>query len=531
MQVLPSGVKTAILRPTMKACFVLQGHYAKIGHAMAKYLKETHGVSDFCAYIFSPGAHEFIKTQRDIAYNPILVDHLLHENYQAEVIDRNFLERYEQTYGPPYPWQYLYCDRKLMMSIGPKEETTAMIDPLYDHDTLIRTFQARARAIERMLIEAKPDFIVFFAMGALGHLILYHVAKKLGIKVLALEYTRIGDLISITEDYNTLTKIEETFRAFRTGNADTPFHAEGRKIMADFKKMRTLKLQGDSIAIAQLPGQKNLLLPRQKKKSLPERILASVLYLRTLTKNYLKNRRLYTYGETDMNPLRFIWYRLKQRYRLWRGCADLYDKVDLKNNADFVFFPLHYEPELAILLLSPFYFNQIELIRYVARSLPLQYKLYVKEHPAMYSKRARSYYKELKKIPNVVLVDTHIKSFDLIQKAKLVTTITGSAGWEAVLLGKPVITFGSVFYNALSFVTRLRDIETLPRVIREKLTNFTSDQKELDHFVAACLKESIDFDFCGLWYENDFNKLYSEKGMRSFCDKLMAEVKKPNPKF
>lgn len=502
----------------MKACFVLQNHYAKLGHTMAKYLKNEHGVDEFCAYVFSQGAREFIEAQNDIIYDPIIVDHELHAEFTKELIDKDFLKRYEDTYCPPYPWQYLYSDRKLMMSIGPKEETTAVIDPLYNHESLVKIFQARAKAIEKMLVEAKPDFIVFFAIGALGHLILHSVAKKLGIQILQLEYTRIRDLVSITSDYNTLSLVERTARAFQSEDAKTTFHEAAKKLINDFKETRTLNLQGDSIAIKQLPGHLN--------KSLPRRLFGTLVYLRTLTKNYLKNRHRFVYGETDLNPLYFIRHKIKQRCRIWRGLDDLYDAVDLNSDQRFVFFPLHYEPELAVLLLSPFYFNQIEMIRYIARSLPLDYKLYVKEHPAMYSKRGRRYYKEIKKIPNVVLVDTYIKSFDLMRQAQLITTITGTAGWEGVLLGKPVITFGGVFYNALSFVTRVTDIETLPHVIREKLRRPKYDEKELIHFVAACLKESIDFDFCGLWFEEDLDKIYNHPGLRAYCDAMMAEVRR-----
>jgi hypothetical protein len=500
----------------MKACIVLQNHYGKVGHAMAKYLKNHHGVDEFCAYVFSQGAKDYIDAQKEIKYDPILVDHVLHDNFKNEKGDPEFLKKFEETYCPPYPWQHLYCDRKLMMSIGPKEETTTDIDPLYDHDSIIKIFQARARSIEEMLKSSKPDFIVFFAIGALAHIILYVIARKLGIKIIALEYTRIGDLVTPTSDYNTLSCIDRAFNEFKSSNSETKYHEEGRKVIENFAATKTLNLQGDAVSIEDLPG--NL------SKSLPKRVWGTLVYLRTLTKNYLRNRHRFVYGKTDQNPLLFIWHKLKQRYRLWRGCKDLYDKIDLEND-NFIFFPLHYEPELATLLLSPFYFNQIELIGYIARSLPLDYKLYVKEHPAMYSKRARSYYKKLKNIPNVVLVDTHTKSFDIIKKSKLITTITGSAGWEAILLGKPVITFGNVFYNSLSFVTRISNIETLPQLIRVRLKNFSFDKKELDHYMAACLKESLEFDFIGLWFEEDDQKIYENKGLRLYADKLIEEVR------
>ena len=55
---------------------------------------------------------------------------------------------------------------------------------------------------------------------------------------------------------------------------------------------------------------------------------------------------------------------------------------------------------------APFFTNQLEIIRNVAKSLPIGYKLFVKEQAAMVTRSWRSidWYKQLAKIPNVVLI-------------------------------------------------------------------------------------------------------------------------------
>lgn len=118
--------------------------------------------------------------------------------------------------------------------------------------------------------------------------------------------------------------------------------------------------------------------------------------------------------------------------------------------------------------------------------------------------RPRAYYKELKKIPNVKLMNPNLSSFGLIQKAKLITTITGTVGWEAVQLKKPVITFGDIFYNKLSMVKRCRTIDRLPYLVQEQLYNFHYNEEEMINYLSAMIEDSIEVPIITMW-EKDFN--------------------------
>ncbi len=504
----------------MKALILLQRQHSKIGQAVARTLKDTHGVTDFCAYVFSPDTERWIaEEQNDIFYQPLLSDHKLHAGYKNEIVDTDFIKQFETTYGPPHLWHYLYSDRKLMMSIGPKEETTTVIDPLYGHEDLLRIFQARARPIEKMLREERPDFILFFNIGAFAHLLLFHIAKKLGIRTFILDFPRIGNLVSLTEDYNTLTGIGETYLKRQNATVEDEYVAKAREFIARFRRTGSLDLEYLAVDAAIInPSKQNPLLRF-------ESIYRSLSYFAALTKNYWRNRGIFLYGETDMNPLRFLGHKIKRRWRALHPPMNLYTLPQA--HEEFAFFPLHYEPELAILLLSPFYFDQIMLIRSIARALPLHMKLYVKEHPSMPTRRARSYYRELLKIPNVRLVPHTIKSTELLNApgCKLVTAITGTVGWEACLLQKPVITFGEVFYNALPLVRRARSLDDLPALIREQMEKPKINESELLNFVAAAFADGFPFNYAGLWYENSVEKLMQDAGIVELCRRLMAKLR------
>ena len=205
-----------------------------------------------------------------------------------------------------------------------------------------------------------------------------------------------------------------------------------------------------------------------------------------------------------------------------RNLKPLYD--DPIWQEDFAYFPLHFEPEATTLLYSPFYTNQINLLTQIAKSLPVHFKLYVKEHPSMLEYRPTSYYRELKKIPNLKLLNPKTSSLDLIEKSKIVTTIAGTAGFEASLLKKPVITFGDIFYNILSFVKRCREIENLPNIIKQQLEHFQYNNEEIINLLSAILEDTLPFDFTALWAKGSYKQVKNHPDFPKFVDNLAKKL-------
>ena len=83
----------------------------------------------------------------------------------------------------------------------------------------------------------------------------------------------------------------------------------------------------------------------------------------------------------------------------------------IDDSVPFVYFPLHQMPERELLIGSPFNTNQTETIKHISQSLPIGYRLYVKEHPTQVLRewRKTSFYKEILSIPNVQPVSyTHL---------------------------------------------------------------------------------------------------------------------------
>ncbi len=151
----------------------------------------------------------------------------------------------------------------------------------------------------------------------------------------------------------------------------------------------------------------------------------------------------------------------------------------------YVLFLLHKQPEATTFVKSPFYMDQRYLIEVAAKSLPIGYSVYVKPHHNDFGSLPLSYYKEMVCRPNVRMLKTHLNSQELVKKSAAVITISGTVGWEGIILGKPVITFGRVFYNYFDQVIHVRDITELPHILKEAIFNFTPDRELMLKYVSA----------------------------------------------
>ena len=152
---------------------------------------------------------------------------------------------------------------------------------------------------------------------------------------------------------------------------------------------------------------------------------------------------------------------------------------------------------MTLLVLSKPYLKQIEILRNIAYSLPAGMILVVKEHPAARGKRPLSYYKKIEEIFNVKFADPTMDARSLIVNSRLVTTIASSVGFEAVLLAKPVITFGQTPYEILpsTMVRRVRDLSTLDENIADLMQNHYHDEKALVNYIAAVMSRSVPINF------------------------------------
>ena len=469
----------------MKVCLIFQRRFTSVAHKIAIELKTAHGINEFCGYVYMNSSAKFLRDQKDIKYRGLLVDEEIHDKSLQEKIDWDYVKELEREYGIPNLWPYVAADRVIRHGLGVREYPHNTSP--YTHEDMARMLQSTARAIIKFLEEEKPDLIYFPAISALGNMLLYYMARKKGILVLAGAETRIYGGYSLSQSYRSFTFANTRFNELMQG-AKSPRENEARAYTENFRKkprayfhtIESYKHSGSRLeAYSWLTPQKLV----RSLRWLSERILRSAMESK---QDYMVQ-----------SPWWFLLDATRRKFRLMRGFNDLYDVYD--DSEQFAYYPLHFEPEMAMLVLAPRWTDQINLVRQIAESLPFSFKLYVKEHPGMVGFRTREYYKELKKIPNVRLIHPNHDSHAIIKDAQLIATQTGTAGWEALLLQKPVITFGDVYYNTLSMATKCTNIETLPLLVKEKLENHSHKEDELVNFIASLLEDSVNIRLHELW--------------------------------
>ena len=115
--------------------------------------------------------------------------------------------------------------------------------------------------------------------------------------------------------------------------------------------------------------------------------------------------------------------------------------IDEAKKLNYVFFPLLTEPEVALHGIADDFFFQLSAINIVSRDLPSNYKLIVKEHLLSIGRRPEQFYEQINSLKNVLIADPLDLGLDYIKHSKILACITGTAAWEAAVMGIPVISF------------------------------------------------------------------------------------------
>lgn len=108
----------------------------------------------------------------------------------------------------------------------------------------------------------------------------------------------------------------------------------------------------------------------------------------------------------------------------------------------FIYYPLQVSPEASINTPAPYYVDQIRAIDALRLAMPPDCALVVKEHWAGIGFRSMDFVRRLRRLPGLLVAKYTINSRDLILRASLTCAVTGTAAFEAFLLGRPGLALG-----------------------------------------------------------------------------------------
>lgn len=406
-------------------------------------------------------------------------------------IDR--LRAYERMFGDPVLWNAILADRRIYF--GKRMTLEQDYPSRFSHDKMLAILQKGVEEIEKLFDRVQPDVVIGFICVTIGEYLAYLVARSRNIPYLNLRPTRIKNYFFASERlFEPSKKIEGTYHQMLTEGVPENLRQEALLHLSEVRKTHAM-YEG-----VVLPPAKNATSGSGIK--FVRELGYPVLSLGRLMKefynyNYGKYRHdshywgsfYKTWFEKIKKParIRYIDYSLGRRY---------IDESKL-SMLDFVFYPMHKEPEVSLLVFGRPYLNQIEVVRNIARSLPVGMKLVVKEHPGAVGYRPLSYYKKLISIPNVLIVYPGMESRKLVQSAKMVAVISGSVGLEALMMKKPVIYFGNLPFCILpdSMIRHVKDPDNLAWGITDLIKNHKHDEQALIAYISAVIKSSVQVDF------------------------------------
>lgn len=199
----------------------------------------------------------------------------------------------------------------------------------------------------------------------------------------------------------------------------------------------------------------------------------------------------------------------------------------------FVYIPLNFQPERTTSPQGDIFVDQILMIEILSASLPEDWIIYVKEHPSQWifkskanysSCRYRGYYEKIARLKNVFLIPINTDTYSLINKSRAVATVTGTAGWEALLRLKPTIIFGHPWYQDCPCLFKVNDVESCKEAFKKIADNFRIEEQKVINYLKSFDEATIH----GYFEEIDApdSELTKEENRHSLRQVILAELEK-----
>lgn len=385
------------------------------------------------------------------------------------------LDIYKQVYNSSlYKFIDMYSMRKLIYLSNYKA---------YD---FVHMFNLYFGFFYKLLTQNKVDLVLF---GYIPHegpdLILYELAKKLGIKTILFYQTLFPNKFFYCYDIEDFGKFDN----IPAGNIWTPF-----TIPKQYEK-------------------KIFYMEKKPIRFIPKNDFLK--WFRSLQKISLKTKSF----KIEHILQKIIEVKSKLVYKT---NIKYYGKKEVDLGRNFVYFPLHLQPELTTAALGGIFVDQLLAIEKLRDLLPEDWFIYVKENPKQTQlMRSNWFFKRLTRIPNVCLIHPKFNTYSLLKKCIFVATITGTVGWEAISGGKNVLIFGNAWYKKLPGVFMYNENFKLDDIL-----NFKINHDELEAKLGYMLSKAVDgvVDPAYIAIIENFDSRANITNIENILEKLIKEV-------
>lgn len=188
---------------------------------------------------------------------------------------------------------------------------------------------------------------------------------------------------------------------------------------------------------------------------------------------------------------------LNNLYYFWRYKKNIINEGELEEllcDNKTIYAPLHLQPELTTSALGGIYEDQLTMIDEIVSEVGSEYKILVKENPKQNGfQRRKLFFERLMSHNNVKLIANDVSSALLVEHSILLVTVSGTAGWEALQMGKKCMVFGQAWYQNLPGCysqkkSTLSDVLDAPMPSKDKI--IISCKKLLDKCLVGVVDDS-----------------------------------------
>jgi len=415
-------------------------------------------------------------------------------NPSKVTLDRNFLNRIESEYFDSPIINAAKIDRRL--NGGLKSTYIQSYRNIFPDSELMKNIQLSFKEIHQFIEEFKPDLIIGFICVTLIEYIAFHIAKNKKIKYFNLRPTRIKNRFFVVKDI--FDPPRDLTQDFELNILDSNSQKIAKSIIRELKK--DFSYEG--------------VIPVKEKNSLNEYFKYSNISSRFMGKeNPLMQIKKYIINIFLRNYLTTVYYwQITKKYYAYSS-FQYFKSLDKNIPKNYVIFPLHKEPEVQLLLHGSKYTNQIHFIRNVAKNLPKDITLIVKEHPMAVGYRPKSYYQKINNIPNVKVIGPMEDLSSILKNAKMLITIAGTSSFEAILRKIPVIHFGDLPFELINenMIKKMNNFEELSVGYDQLLNSYKYEESEVIRYIASCIRHSVPLDFYSLFLNKAKINIDSDK--------------------
>ncbi len=401
-------------------------------------------ITDF--YMINHQAN-LVDTMRAASFFEILTLEELFIDWQLDV---ESLEDSEELLIFLNNWENENCTNRTLSEI---EKTNRFIFG-YENDRFnykvskywrLRILKDSIQWCEDYLDRFMPDIVVLIERANLIPNILEVLCSRRGIKVFTLMPSRIGDRWIVREDFgHGLSDFE--FNQIFQSELDNAFIDEAEQFSKTLSSIRKGSYYSLAFEISErfkFPA-KNTFSQIVKQIRDYSASLYGYVFIQPRIRAIKSIRRL------EQNFFRVALFEFQCLcIRLMRISRVKSFGILETPSTRYLFWALHARPEGATIV-AGHGLDEIDEIKKFARLLTGDLKILIKENPIMFGRRQRGFYKSLARIPNVLIADPFLNTFDCIENSTGVVGISGTALLEAGLMGKHVLILGKPEFDRCS---------------------------------------------------------------------------------